>query len=97
MKKYICVAPDKEAFDINGKSLGMQGERALYYSKDIGKHRIYRNSYPSITPFIFNGKNINEKLKLFYFNNIPDAEKLCVEINNAYGDNFEVREVEVNE
>ena len=29
MIKYICVAPDKEVFNVNGESLGMQGERAL--------------------------------------------------------------------
>lgn len=97
MIKYICVAPDKEVFNVNGESLGMQGERALYYSKDIGKHRIYRSQYPTPAPYMFNGKNINENLKLLYFNTNIEAKKLCTEINDVYGDDFEVKEVEVNE
>lgn len=92
MNKYICVSPDKEVFNINGESLGMRGERALYYSKDIGKHRVYREPYP-ITPYWWGFNNLNEKMKLLEFNNKQKAQKLCDEINGAYGDDFEVRNI----
>lgn len=90
--KYICVAPDKEEFNIYGKSLGMRGERALYYSKDIGKHRIYRQSYP-IKPDYFRGTDINKNMKLFVFKNKQKAQELCNEINGVYNDDFIVKEV----
>ena len=56
MVKYICLAPSKEQFNVNGESLGMSGERALYYAKSVGKHRIYRSMYP-LEPYMFKGKN----------------------------------------
>lgn len=90
-KKYICIAPSKEQFNINGESLGMSGERALYYSSQIGKHRVYRSSYP-LEPYIFRGKDINKDLKLFKFNDIKKAQALCDEINEAYNDDFSVLE-----
>jgi hypothetical protein len=95
MVKYICLAPSKEQFNVKGKSLGMSSERALYYSNDIGKHRIYRNSYP-LEPYMFNNKNINEKLELLYFNTSIEAQRLCDEINSVYGDDFMVKEVNVD-
>lgn len=88
--EYICVAPSKEQFNINGESLGMSGERALYYSKELGKHRIYRSQLP-LEPYYFNGTDINANLRLFRFNSYWRALKLCHIINNAYGDNFKVR------
>ena len=91
MSNYICVAPSKEQFNINGKSLGMSGERALYYSQSIGKHRIYRSCYP-IEPYYFGGVDINRDLKLFRFNSYKRALKLCHAVNEHYGDDFKVRE-----
>lgn len=96
MVKYICLAPSKEQFNIKDESLGMSGERALYYATDIGKHRIYRSGYP-LEPYIFKGKNINEKLELLYFNTSIEAQRLCDEINSVYGDDFIVKEVNVDE
>lgn len=96
MGKYICVSPDKEMFNVKGESLGMIGERALYYSKSIGKHRVYRSSYP-LKPYIFRGKDINRGLNLLVFNTLKKAQQLCDEINNAYGDNFMVKEVTESE
>lgn len=96
MVKYICLAPSKEQFNIKGESLGMSGERALYYATDIGKHRIYRSCYP-IEPYIFKGENINEKLELLYFNTSIEAQRLCDEINSVYNDDFIVKEVNVDE
>lgn len=92
MVKYIGFAPSKEEFNIKGESLGMSGERALYYASDIGKHRIYRNSYP-LEPYMFNGKDINKTLKLLYFNTFDEAKEVVDEINNVYSDTFIVKEV----
>lgn len=92
MIKYICWSPSKEQFNINGESLGMSSERALYYAKSIGKHRIYRSSYP-LEPEIFNGKDINQDLELLVFNTSIEAERLCTEINDVYNDDFIVKEV----
>lgn len=86
---FICKAPSKEQFDVYGKSLGMSGERALYYAKSLGKHRIYRSSYP-LEPYHFNGKDINADLKLFRFTSYIRALKLCHEVNSHYGDDFKV-------
>lgn len=91
--KYICVAPDKEMFNIHGDSLGMQGERALYWSQSVGNHRVYRSAYPK-EPYYFRGIDINKDLKLFEFTNKRLANNLCKEVNKVYGDNFEVRKVE---
>ena len=63
---YICIAPEKEVFNVKGESLGIEPKRALYYATDIGRHRIYRSSYP-IEPYYFNGTDINKKLKLLKY------------------------------
>lgn len=91
--KYICIAPSKEEFNIKGESLGMSGERALYYSKDVGKHRVYRQSYP-IKPFYLRGEDCNAEMKLFEFKDKNKAQKLCDEINEVFNDNFGVKECE---
>ena len=88
--KYICIAPSKEQFNVNGESLGMSGERALYYSESVGKHRVYRQSYP-LEPYYWGLKDINEDMKLFEFKNKEKAQKLCNEINEVYGDDFIVK------
>ena len=90
--KYICWSPNKEMFNVNGESIGMRGERALYWSKSVGEHRVYRSSYPK-EPYYFRGVDINDDLKLFEFDNKKIAKNLCKEINNVYGDDFEVKEV----
>lgn len=83
--KYICVAPDKENFNIYGKSIGMEGERALYYSKSLHRQRIYRSSYP--TP-------CEKDFKLFIYKDKSKAQNLCDLVNKVYKDNFVVTEVE---
>lgn len=86
--EFICVAPSKEVFNVYGESLGIEGERALYYSSDIGTHRIYRSSFP-IEPYYFKDVDINKKLKLLKYNTIEEAQSICDEINEVYGDDFE--------
>ena len=82
---YICVAEPREQFNYFGQSLGISEKRALYYDKSIGRRRIYRSSYPKPDYSSFN---------LFEYKTKSRAEALCKEINEAYGDNFEVVEVE---
>lgn len=96
MVKYICFSPSKEQFDVKGNSLGMSGERAVYYAKSVGKHRIYRSSYP-IEPYMFKGKDINKDLELLIFNTSIEAQRVCDEINDVYGDYFVVKEVNEDE
>ena len=81
---YICVAEPKELFDCNGKSWGMSCRRALYYDRTLHRGRVYRSSYP-ISDF--------KTFKLFQYKTKSRAEALCREINEAYGDNFEVVEI----
>ena len=88
--EFICVAPSKEVFNVNGESLEIEGERALYYSSDIGPHRIYRSSFP-IEPYYFRGKDLNRKMKLLKYKTIQEAQSMCDETNKAYKDNFEPR------
>jgi hypothetical protein len=82
--RYICVAPDKENFNIYGESLGMEGERALYYSTGVGRGRIYRSSYP--TPH-------EKSFKIFSYKSKNRAQTLCDFINGVYNDDFKVVEV----
>lgn len=91
---YICVAPEKEMFNIYGESLGIQSARALYYSPDVGTHRVYRQSYPFPEVEIWNGKNINENLKLLQLDTLEEAIDICKDINNFYKDNFSPVEYE---
>lgn len=87
MDKYICVAPSHEEFNAYGESMGMSGVRALYYSTDIGKNRIYRSTMP-LEPFYINGKDTNECLELLVYDTEKEAQEVCDEINEVYGDNF---------
>jgi len=79
---YIVTSKDKEVFNVNGDSLGMRGERALYYSKSLGRHRIYRREYP----------NTDKSFVLFKYKSKVRARDLCDQINEAYNDDFEVVE-----
>ncbi|MEG1022364.1 MAG: hypothetical protein RSE50_12705 [Myroides sp.] len=58
--------------------------RALYYSRGLGRHRVYRSKYP-IPDY--------KTFKLFTFKNIKNAQKLCDEINEVYSDDFEPYEI----
>jgi len=86
-KKYICHSAAKEQFDYKGISLGMGNERALYYSKSIGKRRVYRSSYP--TP----PANPVNDFVLFDFDDQDEAISFCNGVNIAYKDDFEPLEL----
>lgn len=77
--KYICVAPSKEVFDVNGKSLGIEKKRALYYAKDVGRRKIYRRTYLEPDSMVF---------KLLKYKTKKYAQKVCEAVNEAYNDNF---------
>lgn len=77
-KMYICVEQSKN--------------NALYYATNIGRRRVYRQSYP-LKPYMFNGKDINKGLKLLTYKNKNNAQKLCNEINKEFNSNYEVVEV----
>lgn len=80
--KYICHAKGVEKFDYQMNSLGVGEDRALYYSKSIGKGRMYRSSYPKPPD---NPKN---DFLLFEFDNKREAHVMCNKINAAYNDVF---------
>lgn len=81
---YICVAEPREEFNYFGQSLGMSKRRALYYNSSLHRKRVYRSSYPEPT---------DNSFRLFQYKTKSRAEALCKEINEAYGDNFEVVEI----
>ena len=41
---FICIQKSKEEFDAEGNSLGQSGDNALYYLRELGTRRIYRQS-----------------------------------------------------
>lgn len=86
-EKYICFAQGVEQFDYQGKSLGIGNDRALYYSKSIGKGRIYRSSYP--TP----PDNPKNDFVLFHFKEENDSLSMCIKINAAYNDVFKPHQI----
>lgn len=78
--KYICTAPEKEVKNFKGESLGIQGERGLFYHKNIGKHRCYRH--------LLEDEDI--ETRLLEFKSKEEAQALCDKINEAYNDNFKI-------
>jgi hypothetical protein len=78
MSNIICFSPAKEQFDVNGRNLGMGHDRALCYSKKLGRKRIYRSGYP--TP--------DKRLTVLTFKSDSEAKAVCDEINKVYNDDF---------
>lgn len=95
MVKYVCFSSGiTYTFDSNGEKLETNGDRALYYDSDIGKRRIYRQSYP-LRPDIIDGIDYTKGLKLCMFDTPKQAQKLCNKINKEYCDDFEVKEISI--
>ena len=82
---YICVQKSKEEFDVDGNSLGQSGDNALYYLRELGTRRIYRQSYP---------KPEAKGLMLYKYKRKINAQKLCDYINQFDNNNYEVIEIE---
>lgn len=78
-QKFICHSKAKMQYDYLGNPIGMGDERALYYSKSIGKGRVYRSGYPNPSDLSF---------KPYEFNNQDKAQEQCNSINAAYNDDF---------
>lgn len=85
---YICVEKAKEVFNVNGESLGKGSDSALYYLKDLGRRRIYRQTYP--TPQY-------KGLKLFTYKRKENAQKLCDYTNSIFNSKYEVFEIKEKE
>lgn len=62
----------------------MSGERAIYYAKSVGKHRLYRSGYPVPDQ---NG------LILFEFKDIEKAFRMCDDTNDIFNDDFKPIEI----
>jgi hypothetical protein len=82
MKNYIITSESKEQFDVNGKSLGMSGKRALFHNPKLGRNRIYRDLLGSP----------QERLKVLIYHSLKYAEGVCKEINEVYHDDFKTEE-----
>lgn len=80
---FIITAPPTADTAFDGTYLGLSNRRALYYSKSIGKGRIYRRSYPESDP----------SFVLFEYATPAAAQALCDQINTAYNDDFKVEEI----
>lgn len=83
---YILFAKGIEEFNINNESLGIGHDRSVYYCKSIGRHRLYRSSYPLATT------GPNKKLSLFVFSTLKQAEDCRDYTNKIHNDRFEVIE-----
>lgn len=77
--EFICFAKGTEQFDVNGKSLGIGEDTAVYYSKSIGRKRFYRNFYP--TPY-------SKSLTLLKFKKEINASKVCTSTNEQFNSNY---------
>lgn len=81
---YICLQKSKEIFDTHGKSLGESGTSALYYHVEIGRKRIYRQTYPI---------PMYKKLKLLTYKSKKNAQKVCDYTNKIFDANYKVAEI----
>lgn len=79
--QYICFAKGVEQFDVKGNSLGIGHDRAIYYSRSIGRKRFYRNAYPNPN---------SSGLTLLTFGSEKGAKSVCDLTLEVHNDNFEV-------
>lgn len=80
MKKqqFICFAKGVEQFNHYNESCGIGEDRAIYYSKSIGKRRLYRSGYPIPT----------KGLTLLTFDSEEKAIACCKNTNEQFNDTF---------
>lgn len=80
--KYVCVSEE--------------GDIALYYLKNLGKSRVYRQAYP-LKPLYFEndfgGEDLTKGLKLYEYKRKENAQKLCDDINSRQSVKFIVKEI----
>jgi len=82
MIQYICTSEGKEAFNVNGKSLGIQPKRAICYSTAIGRKRLYRSGFDKP----------DHGLKILTFTTKAAAQGCCDGTNEKLNDDFVVEE-----
>lgn len=73
---YICVEHTKN------------GTNALYFLTELGRRRIYRQSYP--LDICCNPK---KKLKLFTYKREKNAQELCDYVNDYYNSSYKVEKL----
>lgn len=83
MAKFICTSGEKPAKNHLGEIIGVESKRALFYVRSTGKHRVYRGDFAK--PHL--------RFKLLEFKDFDEADVLCGEVNEVYGDDFQVEEV----
>lgn len=77
---FIIFSDRKPQFDHLGKYLGEQSERAVFYLPEIGRKRLYRQSFRA--PI--------KGAKLLTYKSKKGAEKVCQSLNEKAGDEFKV-------
>lgn len=82
--KYFLFSKGVEQFNVNKESLGIGDDRAVYFAKSIGKHRLYRSGYP---------KPNDKDFELLTFDTLLEAQQEANNTNQTNNDNFEPREV----
>lgn len=81
MSKYIVTSDGgKELKNASGNVIGVQEKRGLFYSKAVGRHRIYRSSFP----------NPANGLSLLVYKTKEKAQRICDRINFFHQDDFKV-------
>lgn len=77
---FIIFSDRKPQFDHLGKYLGQQSERAVFYLPEIGRKRLYRQSFRAPV----------KGAKLLTYRSKKGAEKVCKSLNEKAGDDFKV-------
>lgn len=75
---FICVSNEKLSRNFKGEVIGNEAKRILCYNTEIGRSRIYRQSFSII----------GKKTKAFVFKTEKNAQILCDKINKTYNDDF---------
>lgn len=81
--KFICTSEQKPAKNHLGEIIGEGEKRALYYIPKFGKHRVYRGGILTKP----------ENWKLLEYSDFDEADVLCGEVNEVYGDDFQVEQI----
>ncbi len=83
MSKYIITSDPKQQFDVKGKSLGMSGKAAVFYSPSIGRTRLYRQ----------NMTKPQKGLKLLTYKRLSKAQSICDRTNEISNGGFKVESI----
>lgn len=84
--QFIIVSDEKPAKNFKGEIIGTTPKRALFWSKDVGRHRAYRASFEL-------PENQALSMVMFKFDDKKEAQELCKGINKAYNDDFKLEAI----